>query len=59
MKIDPVCDSYGETHGNECAFEIAACEAKKKKKRLTIVKDIHLGQQLQCSVPLFANEKTR
>jgi len=48
MKIDPVCDSYGETHGNECAFEIAACEAKKKKKRLTIVKDIHLERNGIC-----------
>ena len=39
MRIQPVCDSYGETHGNKCAFEIAACQAKQKKKKLTIVKN--------------------
>jgi len=37
MTFKPVCDSYGETHGNKCAFEIAACKAKKKK--LTIVEE--------------------
>jgi len=37
MTFKPVCDSYGDTHGNKCAFEIAACKAKKKK--LTIVEE--------------------
>jgi len=39
MTFKPVCDSYGDTHGNKCVFEIAACEAKKKKKELTIVEE--------------------
>ena len=39
MEYKPVCDSQGNTHGNKCAFEIAACEAKKRNENLVITKE--------------------
>ena len=39
MEFMPVCDSNGITHGNKCAFDIAACEAKKMNMYLTMVKE--------------------
>ena len=38
MEYMPVCDSKGVTHGNKCAFEIAACEARKNNENLIIAK---------------------
>jgi len=38
MEYKPVCDSHGVTHSNRCAFDIAACEARKKKENLSLVK---------------------
>jgi len=40
MEYQPVCDSDGNTHGNKCAFEIAACEARKINKILTVVSEM-------------------
>ena len=34
--FQPVCDSNGTTHSNECHFKLAACEAKKKNLLLTM-----------------------
>merc|ERR1712142_464251 len=39
MEYKPVCDSNSNTHGNKCAFDIAACEARKMGLTLTMVKD--------------------
>jgi len=54
LEIKPVCDSYGETHGNKCAFEIAACQAKQKKKKLTIVKNGICGGCRRYEYKLFS-----
>jgi len=40
----PVCDSNGITHSNKCAFEIAACEAKKMNINLVMVSDGPCGE---------------
>merc|ERR1719193_1845073 len=50
MQYDPVCDSNGETHSNKCAFEIAACEARKKNQIIVIVKQgsCEVGSSADC-----------
>jgi len=55
MTLKPVCDSYGETHGNKCAFEIAACKAKKKK--LKIVEEGVCGGCRRYEYKLFSELK--
>ena len=39
MEFKPVCDSQGNTHGNKCAFEMAACKAKEMNVILTMAKE--------------------
>ena len=38
MEYRPVCDSNGQTHPNQCAFEVAACEARKLGFDLNVIK---------------------
>ena len=37
-ELDPVCDSEGAEHPNNCAFEIAQCKARKAGKAISIAK---------------------
>ena len=36
---DPLCDSQGITHKNDCVFAIASCQAKERGELVRAVKD--------------------